>query len=387
MLENAIWWHVFPLGALGAPAETGKSRDPLPLDQLESWLDYMIELDCNGLLLGPIFSSRTHGYDTIDHFHIDARLGGDEAFDHLMEACSQRGIAVVLDGVFNHVSHTHPFATDKPHLFHLEDGKPRGWEGIADLLELNHNEAEVAEFVENVMAYWLDKGIAGWRLDVAYAIPPEFLHRVISAVKQDYPNAIFIGEMIHGDYTAFVNSSGVDTTTQYELWKGIWSSLKDSNPFEASHALSRHADFASHFIPQTFVSNHDVTRIASQVGPDKARLAAAMLLTLPGSPSIYYGDEQGYTGIKTDGFGGDDQVRPHLPPKPENFSDLGSDMYSWYRSLIAYRRRHPFIATGALTVTHTDNDGLSYEVRRGEDAIQVSINYTDNAVFLDPPLS
>ena len=109
-IDHAVWWHVYPLGFLGAPrqAQPGNA-DPVPrLDGMEPWLDYLLELGANGLALGPVFASETHGYDTVDHFRIDPRLGDDAAFDRLVEACRSRGVRILLDGVFNHVGRSFP---------------------------------------------------------------------------------------------------------------------------------------------------------------------------------------------------------------------------------------------------------------------------------------
>ncbi len=387
LLEHTIWWQVFPLGALGSEKERGSNHveDPTaPLDHIENWLDYLIDLGCNGLLLGPIFDSRTHGYDTLDHYTIDPRLGSEEDFVRVVDACRERGINVLLDGVFNHVSHNHRFLTEKPDFLKWEGDQPRGWEGIQDLVELDHANPAVADFVVDVMKHWLGRGISGWRLDVAYAVPTDFWRNVIGRVREEFPDAVFLGEIIHGDYAGFVSESTVDTVTQYELWKGVWSSLKDSNPWELAHALGRHAEFCETFIPQTFVSNHDVTRIASEVGQKRAAIAAGLLFTLPGSPSVYYGDEQGFTGVKRVDFGGDDDVRPKLPPTPDELSPLGADMLAWYQRLIALRRRNPWLVNAEISVDHKDNDVLEYTVR-SEGEIKVRADYTNEAMTILAP--
>ena len=134
MIDNTIWWHVYPLGATGAPI---RDRGDNPQDaahrlpKLEAWLDYVIELGCNGLLLGPIFQSVGHGYDTLDYYTIDSRLGTNEDFDHLMAACNERGIRVMLDGVFNHVARTHPWVAEGM-------AGDTDWEGHAELATLHH---------------------------------------------------------------------------------------------------------------------------------------------------------------------------------------------------------------------------------------------------------
>lgn len=321
--QHAIIWQVYPLGATGAPirpetpqfqpSEHAEIVHRLP--KLIPWLDYLVELGCNVLLLGPVFTSRTHGYDTLDFYQIDPRLGDDADIDELISAAQARGITVLFDGVFNHVAADSQYA---------ELTTKKSFEGHDILVELDHSLDEVVDLVTDVMCFWLARGIAGWRLDAVYAIDPQFWAKVIFRVKQQFPDAWIFGEMIHGDYLDYVAKSGLDSITQYELWKAIWSSLKNRNFFELDWSLKRHDDFLKEFVPQTFIGNHDVTRITSQVGPDLSILAAVMLFTLGGTPSIYYGDEQGFTGIKEDRIGGDDAIRGPLPATPAELLPLGS---------------------------------------------------------------
>ncbi|WP_018296668.1 alpha-amylase family protein [Corynebacterium lubricantis] len=354
MLENTIWWQVYPLGSSGAPIRDRDGDDSgHRLRSLEPWLDYLVELGCNGLLLGPIFESVSHGYDTLDHFKIDSRLGNEADFDSLMEACNARGIRVMLDGVFNHVAATHPAVAQGL-------AGDTNWEGHEELATLNHADPQVHDMVVEIMEYWLAKGISGWRLDVAYSVPAEFWRSVLARVREHYPEAIFLGEVIHGDYAEIAQAGTLDSVTQYELWKAIWSSLKDGNFFELVHALGRHNEFSAEMIANTFVGNHDVDRIASTVGQGKEVLAAAILLTVPGMPSIYYGDEQGFTGTRGEGFAADDPVRPPLPESPEGLAPAGQWLYEIHQQLIGIRRRHPWLATTPVEVLENTNETLSY---------------------------
>ncbi|MCE1175260.1 MAG: alpha-amylase, partial [Propionibacteriales bacterium] len=149
LLDHAIWWHVYPLGACGAPAHASDAPIEPRLQRLEPWLDYAIELGCSGLLLGPIFASTSHGYDTLDHFRIDPRLGDDDTFDHLIAECHRRGLSVMLDGVFNHVGRDHHLVADAvagaSALVKTAGGRPVGWEGHDDLAELDHTNPAVAD--------------------------------------------------------------------------------------------------------------------------------------------------------------------------------------------------------------------------------------------------
>lgn len=370
LVEHSIWWHVYPLGACGAPIRPGDDRAPgdWPLEHrlphLEAWLDHVIELGCSGLLLGPVFASVAHGYDTLDHFRIDPRLGDDSDWDHFVEACHSRGLTILLDGVFNHVSMHHAWVSGDGPIKRV-DGAPVPWEGHGELSELDHRDERTAGFVVDVMRHWLDRGAAGWRLDVAYAVPAEFWRTVLERVRETHPDALFLGEVIHGDYPQIAHDATLDSVTQYELWKAIWSSLADHNFFELAHALERHDEFSQRMVTQTFVGNHDVTRIATKVGDAGAALAAVVLFTVPGMPSIYYGDEQAFRGEKTDTISGDDAVRPPLPATPAEMLPTGDWLEDIHKALIGLRRRHPWLTRGRLHVDNITNTSLDYHVHTG----------------------
>ena len=394
-LEHAIGWHVYPLGFTGAPvhgdepdAAVAAAPGTARLDHLIDWLDYVQELGLNVLQLGPIFESATHGYDTLDYFRIDRRLGDDAAFDRLIAAAHERGIKVLLDGVFNHLSSQAPMfreALDDPDsasakLFDVdrsgEEPTAPCFEGHLDLVEFDHRAPETAEFVESVMRHWLKRGIDGWRLDAAYAVDPDFWARVLPSVRADFPHAFVYGEVIHGDYVDIVARSTMDSVTEYELWKATWSALKDHNFYELEWTLGRHDAFLDSFAPVTFVGNHDVTRIASRVGQDKAVLALVVLMTVGGIPLIYYGDEQGYTGVKEERFGGDDQVRPVFPATPEELSTLGNWMHDAHRQLIGLRRRHPWLHRATVTVTSIAHERITYDVGADGRSLSVALEVT-----------
>src|SRR3954453_14166677 len=328
-VEHVIWWHVYPLGFVGAEKELAAAQPaPHRLSRLHGWLDHLVALGCNGLALGPILTSATHGYDTTDYFRIDPRLGGGGGFRALVAACRERGIRVLLDGVFNHAGRDFP-----PVAQALREGpgsEAADWvsalydnggvitadyfEGHDTLVTLNHRSPQVQAYVREVMVHWLRRGIDGWRLDAAYAGPSDFWSAVLTQVREEFGDAWFVGEMIHGDYVAYVERSGLDSLTEYELWKAVWSSLDSANLHELEWTLRRPAGFVEPFVPMTFLSNHDVTRVASQVR-DRRHLSHAVVLLgfLPGVPSIYHGDEFGLEGVKQDRPGGDNAVRPELP--------------------------------------------------------------------------
>jgi cyclomaltodextrinase / maltogenic alpha-amylase / neopullulanase len=362
--DHAIFWHVYPLGFAGAERTAVPRHESVTrrLRQLAAWLDYAVELGCSGLLLGPVFAAQTHGYDTIDHFRIDPRLGDEDDFDALVSAADQRGLRIILDGVFNHVGREFPAfqaavsggpGTPAARWFKRDHdgGDFAVFEGHHHLVEFDHDEPAVLGYVIEVMNHWLGRGAAGWRLDAAYAVPPSFWSKALPAVREAFPGAWFLGEMIHGDYAAYATESGLDSITQYEMWKAIWSSLNDRNFFELDHALRRHNDFLDGVHAQTFVGNHDVTRLATVLNDDRHfGHALAVLFCVGGVPSVYYGDEQGFRGLKEHREGGDDEIRPPFPASPAGLLPVGWRYYRLHQRLIGFRRRHPWL-TRARTIT------------------------------------
>jgi glycosidase len=379
-VSHAIWWQVYPLGFVGAfPASEGSTQPPGPgehrLRRLAGWLDHAIALGASGIALGPIFASRTHGYDTTDHYRIDPRLGDDADFDYLVAEARRRGLRVLLDGVFNHVG--------------MDFARDASWfsggtfEGHAELITLNHDNPDVVDYVADVMGHWLQRGADGWRLDAAYTVPQQFWAATLPKVRERYPDAWFVGELIHGDYAAVVDAARFDSATQYELWKAIWSSLNDANFFELDWALQRHNAFLGRFAPLTFIGNHDVTRIASRLEHlEHVAHALVILLTVGGVPSVYAGDEFGLRGIKEERRGGDDAVRPEFGSPPAELDPFGAKMWRLHQYLIGLRRRHPWLHAASTTALRLNNRHYVYETRRGGDALVVALNIDDQPLRL-----
>jgi cyclomaltodextrinase / maltogenic alpha-amylase / neopullulanase len=389
-VEHAIWWQVYPLGFVGAhPAEPAPEAAEHRLRRIVDWFDHAIALGASGIALGPVFASRTHGYDTTDHYRIDPRLGDDMDFDYLVGEAHRRGLRVLLDGVFNHVGtdfHRYREAIDDPSgpaggWFRKRGGDFATFEGHGELIALNHSSPEVIRYVIDVMAHWLRRGADGWRLDAAYAMPDSFWASVIPAVRDRHRSAWFVGEVIHGDYVARIRDARFDSVTQYELWKAIWSALNDGNFHELDWALRRHNDFLKTFTPMTFIGNHDVTRIASRLDePGHLPHALAILMTTGGIPSIYAGDEFGYRAIKEQRFGGDDAVRPEFAAVPGTPDGPTADVFRLHQYLIGLRRRHPWLHRATTTALRLDNRQYAYLTRHGDDALIVALNTGDSAL-------
>jgi cyclomaltodextrinase len=376
-ISHAIWWHVYPLGFTGSEREALPADEPVRhrLPQLTNWLGYLVELGCNGLLLGPVFASQTHGYDTVDHFRIDPRLGDESDFADLVIAARARGVRIVLDGVFNHVARSFPRSD---WMRRASEGGYATFEGHEHLVALDHDNTEVVGYVADVMNHWLDAGVSGWRLDAAYAVDPGFWRKVLPQVREKHPDAWFLGEMIHGDYARYATDSGLDSITQYELWKAIWSSLNDANLFELAWTLRRHNEFCEGELPHTFVGNHDVTRLASRL-TDERHLghALAVLFTVAGVPGIYYGDEQAFRGIKEDRVGGDDEIRPQFPSSPDGLAAGGWPVYRLHQRLIGLRRRHPWLVHARTVTEHLTNTAGVLRSTVGEQSVVTLLNVGD----------
>ena len=246
---NAIWWHVYPLGFTGAEKAQLAAEEPVRhrLRQLEGWLDYAVELGCSGLLLGPVFAAGTHGYDTIDHFQIDPRLGDQDDFDHLVAEAGRRGLRIVLDGVFNHVGRSFPafqaalaggpgspaarwfrydpaageYATFEGHhqLVAWITRSPRSRLRRAghDLLAGPGRGGMAARRRVRGAGQLLGQGAAGRQGGAPGRVVP----------RRDDPRGL----------RGLRSDSGLDSITQYELWKAIWSSLNDPNFYELAWAL------------------------------------------------------------------------------------------------------------------------------------------------------
>lgn len=381
------WWLAYPLGFVGAYPE-GAAGPPAPgehrLGRIQLWLEYLKKQGVNGIALGPIFKSETHGYDTLDHLTLDPRLGEDADFDAFIAEAHRLGMRVQLDGVFNHVARTHPRAQvaladglDSPSMrwFKHTDYGDGDYalatvESSDNLFELNHNEPVVRDYVVEVMRHWLDRGVDSWRLDSAFRVPTSFWADVLPRVRETHPDAYFVAEVINGDYAAFVKASTVDSATQYELWRAIWSSLEHKNLHQLAWALDRHNMLLETFVPTTFIGNQDTSRIASMIrDPRHLPHAVALLAMLGGTPTVYAGDAQGATGFRDEGPGGKLAVRQEFPADPNAMTlDLDtSEIFETYKQLFAVRRRNPWLHRAQSEVLLVENEHIVIRISQHPD--------------------
>ena len=314
--EN-VFYQIYPLGFCGAPFENDGVLEHRIL-KVNDWIPHIEKLGANAIYFSPVFESDTHGYNTRDYTKIDTRLGTNEDFQSVCKNLHKAGIKVVLDGVFNHVGRGFwafqdvlEKRWDSPYKdwFHISfDGNSNyndglwyeGWEGNYDLVKLNLRNEDVIQHIFSCIKGWVEEfDIDGLRLDVAYCLDHDFLRRLRSFCDGLKPDFFLVGETLHGDYNQWMNDSMLHSVTNYECYKGLYSSFNSMNMFEINHSLLRQFGpdnwtlyKGKHLL--SFVDNHDVTRVASILSNENhLPLIYALAFGMPGIPCVYalnYGD-------------------------------------------------------------------------------------------------
>ena len=337
--EESIFYQIYPMGFCGVPFENdGVQRHGIR--KMIDWIPHLKKTGCNAIYFSPVFESDTHGYNTRDYRKIDTRIGTNEDFKEVCDKLHEAGIRVVLDGVFNHVGRGFwAFEDVKKNRensrycswFYLNFGGQsnyqdgfwyEGWEGHYDLVKLNLDNEEVVQHLLDSVAFWMDEfGIDGLRLDVAYMVNRNFLRRLRRFCDEKKQDFYLIGEMIHGNYGDIMNQDMLHSATNYECYKGLYSSFNSMNMFEINHSLMRQFGQDGQGLYRgmkllAFVDNHDVTRVASILQNERhLPLIYATLFGMPGIPCIYYGSEW---GTKADKREGDPAIRPCFDAPIEN---------------------------------------------------------------------
>ena len=399
---DAVFYHLFPLGCLGAPARNSFEGPPADrLSELMRWIDYLEELGVNALLLGPVFESSAHGYDIADYFRVDRRLGDDAMLTAIGRELHRRGIRLVLDAVFNHTGRDFWAFRDVREKgrasaycdwYHLDFsrrspyGEPfhyKGWAGNYDLVKLNLGNPAVRDHLFSAVASWIDRfEIDGLRLDAADALELDFQRALAARCGSLKPDIWLMGEVVHGDYRRWANPGGLSSTTNYEAYKGLWSSHNDRNYFEIAYTLNR--QFGPEGIYRglalySFADNHDVTRVASILkNPAHLLPLYILLMTMPGVPSIYYGSEWGVEGRKVPGT--DAPLRPALDPATMPGQSSRPELYRAIKSLVAVRRRHAALRWGEYLQLHVAGEQFAFMRRCAASAIVVAVNAADRMV-------
>ena len=327
--EQAIFYHMYPLGITGAPKTNVQTEVTDRFKELDQWIPHIRSLGCNAIYIGPLFESSSHGYDTRDYKLVDRRLGTNNDFREFTKLCHENGIKVVVDGVFNHTGREF-FAFkdiqekkwDSPYKDWYKGvnfgwqsplGDPFGyeaWQGHFELPCLNLYNQQVKDYLFDVIRFWMDEfDIDGIRLDCANILDFNFMKEMRAKTASMKPDFWLMGEVIHGDYSRWVNPEMLHSVTNYELHKSIYSGFNDHNFFEIAHNVRRLEAIGRQLY--TFLDNHDEDRIASKLKVKEHLYPVyTCLMTLPGIPSIYYGSEFGIEGKKEQGS--DASLRPHL---------------------------------------------------------------------------
>lgn len=391
---NAIFYQIYPIGFCGAPLANDGQCVPR-IRKLLDWTEYLENLGVDSILLNPIFESDNHGYDTRDFRQIDCRLGSNQDFADVCKALHEHHVKIVLDGVFNHVGRgfwafkdVQEKKWDSPYKdwFHISfEGNScyndgfwyEGWEGHFELVKLNLQNPAVVDYLLDCVKFWIDSfDIDGLRLDVAYSLDHNFMRRLRSFTERLKPEFALIGEVLFGDYNLIVNDEMLHSCTNYECYKGLYSSFNSMNMFEIAHSL--HRQFGSdpwciykgkHLM--TFVDNHDVTRLASILtNKEHIRPAYALLMGMPGIPCLYYGSEWGELGEKAPD--NDYALRPCFEaPKPNELTD-------YIRTLIHIRQSSQALCHGSYHNVVIQNHQLLLERATESERILVAINASDN---------
>ena len=322
--SEAIFYHIYPLGFCGAPKRNDFASAPQPrLDKIFAWLDHIQDVGATARYLGPVFESSAHGYDTADYFQVDRRLGDRGTLAALSKEIHRRGMRLVLDAVLNHVGRDFwAFRDVQSNLEHssyrdwfagldLARSSPLGdpfsyesWNGHYDLVKLNLQNPAVRTHLFDAVRFWADAfEVDGLRLDAADHIAPDFLEALAPHCRSLRSDFWLMGEMVFGDYRRLANSDALDSATNYEMYKSLYSSFADRNFFEIAYALNRQSGPAGIYKDlqlYTFSDNHDVNRVASNlVSPAHLYPLYCLLFTMPGIPSVYYGSEWGIDGRRS----------------------------------------------------------------------------------------
>lgn len=399
--ENSVFYHIYPLGYFGCPHENDRTSEPEhKLLKLIDDIPHIKELGCNAVYFGPLFESVAHGYDTIDYKTVDRRLGTNDDLKKVCEALHENGIRFVFDGVFNHVGRDfgpftdvreHKLGSSKKDWFHVREGNSgyndgfyyEGWEGHYELVKLNLYNPEVKQYLKDVITFWREEfGVDGLRLDVAYCLDLNFLKELHGHCKWLSDDFFLLGETLHGDYNKWMNDEMLDSVTNYECYKGLFSSFNDLNMFEIAHSINRQFGSENWCLYRgrhlyTFVDNHDVSRVASILKTkEHLPLIYTLEFMMPGIPSVYYGSEFGFEGDKKNG---DHVLRPEFDAekmKAEGIIDLTPHI----SKLCDIVKEHPAVSEGDYKQVQLTNRQYAFSRSNGEETILTVIN-ADGAPF------
>ena len=395
--EKAVIYQIYPLGFCGAPAENNGEKTHAILKVLD-WVEHIKATGATCVLFNPVFESDRHGYDTRDYFTLDGRLGTNEDFAAVCRALHEAGLKVMLDGVFNHVGRgfwafrdvqEKRWDSSYKDWFRLNfDGNTEyndgfwyeGWEGHNELVKLNLRNPAVVEHQLAAIRSWVEQFyIDGLRLDVAYCLDGEYLKTLRRFANEVKPDFVLLGETLHGDYNRWANDEMCHSVTNYECYKGLYSSFNSMNLFEIAHSLGRQFGpepwtlyKGKHLL--AFCDNHDVERAASILtNPAHLPCLYGLMFAMPGVPALYYGSEWGAEGHKRDG---DAALRPCFEAPQKN---------ALTETIARYAEAHKAseaLCGGSYRNLQITNRQLVFERACGEERVIVAVNADSQSAWV-----
>ncbi len=390
-------------------------------------LPYIASLGVTLIYLNPIFEAHSnHRYNTADYMKIDPSLGTLEDFRELCSQAQKYGIGIILDGVFSHTGDDSKYYNkyrryENDGAFNSQSSeyyswfkfdcwpdKCHCWWGVPSLPETVEDDPSFTEFIcgENgVLRYWLRQGASGWRLDVADELPDKFLDKIRIAIKSENPNALLIGEVwedasnkiSYGARRRFITGKQLDSVMNYPFCNAIIDFVRCGYGKKFIDSI---LEIIGNYPPcalntlMNHIGTHDTARILSVLGGapldlDRAaqsqvalsyeqreyglrmlRLAAVLQYTLPGIPSLYYGDEAGMEGLR------DPFNRAGYPWGREN-----SDLLEFYKKL-GEIRKNPAFAGGEFIPIAAMTDVVAYMRRKAGHCVTVAVNRSSRTVVI-----
>ena len=393
--DEAVFYHIYPLGLAGAPKQNDYGEPVHRLNTLLPWVDHIKEIGGSALYIGPLFESVGHGYETTDYKKLDSRLGTNEDLTAFVAYCHEQGIKVIFDGVFNHTGRD--FFAFKDIQANRENSHYKdwycnvnfwgnneyndgfsydNWGGYNLLVKLNQKNPAVVDYICDVIRFWVSEfDVDGIRLDAADVLDFDFMKALRRTANEVNPDFWLMGEVIHGDYSRWVNGETLHSVTNYTLHKALYSGHNDHNYFEIAHTVRRLQNMGTLKL-YNFVDNHDVERIYTKL-TNKAHFAPVhvLLYTLPGVPSIYYGSEFGIEGRKE--YGSDDSLRPALNIEDYKDSVKTNPCTALIAALGKVRQAVPALSYGSYDELMLTNRQFAYARDLDGTRVIVSVNNDD----------
>ena len=401
--NEAIFYHIYPLGLTGAPKQNDYAEPVHRLNTLLPWISHIKEIGCTALYIGPLFESVGHGYETTDYKKLDSRLGTNEDLTAFVKACHEQGIKVIFDGVFNHTGRD--FFAFKDIQQNRENSRYLNWYcnvnfwgnneyndgfsydnwgGYNLLVKLNQRNPEVQNYICDVIRYWVSEfDVDGIRLDAADVLDFDFMRALRRTADEVKPDFWLMGEVIHGDYSRWVNGETLHSVTNYALHKALYSGHNDHNYFEIAHTV-KYLQNMGNLDLYNFVDNHDVERIYTKLS-NKAHFAPVhvLLYTLPGIPSIYYGSEFGIEGRKE--RSSDDSLRPALDYDKYSDAININPCTALIAALGKIRQNTPALSYGSYTELQLTNRQFAFARDLNGIRVIVTVNNDDNDACMNLP--